>query len=122
MINKVGRIHISQFDHVIATGHPHDEVVLDGVQYGFSLQYHGPPIPTTSHIDNHQSAVQNPRQVNSYVEKETAEGAMIGPFQDPSFTWIHTSPLMSRLKSSTDNQERRIIVDLSFPPEANVNM
>ena len=47
---------------------------------------------------------------------------MLGPFDAPPFTWTHISPMMTRPKSSTNQDERRIIVDLSFPPESNVNM
>ena len=39
--------------YAIATGHPHDTVVLDGVTFGFNLQYTGPPLPTEGHIENH---------------------------------------------------------------------
>ena len=105
----------------IATGHPHDITVLEGITYGFSLQYYGPPLPSGGSVVNHQSASMYPEQVEKYIEKEVREGALLGPFEEKPFTWQHVSPLMSRPKSSQDDCERRIIVDLSFPPEANVN-
>ena len=109
--------------HTFSMGHPCDEVVLDGVTFGFSLQYHGLPIPTTRHTEtrhteNHKSARDYRRQVDEYVELELGKGALIGPCVQPPFDWVHVSPM----KSSTDNEARRIIVDLSFPPLNNVNM
>ena len=106
----------------MATGHYNDKVVLDGISYGFNLQYAGPPIPTVEDTVNHQSALAFPRQVREYITTELNEGAMLGPFYTPPFTWIHTSPLMTRPKAAVDPEARRIIVDLSYPPDNNVNM
>ena len=107
--------------HLIATGHPHDVTVLEGITYSFSMQYKGPPLPTVGTVINHQSAAVYPEQMKKYVDKERKQGALLGPFDAQPFTWQHVSPLMSRPKSSTNGSERRIIVALSFPPEANVN-
>ena len=79
----------------IATGHPDDNIVLDGIRYGFHSQYWGPPRPTHQPGYNHVSAQAYPRQVNEYVAKEISEGALIGPFHDPPFEWVHYSPLMT---------------------------
>ena len=106
----------------IATGHPHDMVVLDGITFGFSLQYEGPAIPSSKGIENHQSARAYPAQVKNYIQTELQAGAMIGPFNQPPFEWTHLSPLMTRPKSSENEGDRRVIVDLSFPQDANVNM
>ena len=105
----------------VATGHPQDSAVLDGIRYGFGLQYDGPPIPSSDDV-NHQSAVNYPSQVNKYIETESGHGALLGPFKENPFTWSHLSPLMSRPKTSADPNQRRIIVDLSYPPHSNVNM
>ena len=83
-----------------ATDHPQDAMVLQGIRYGFSIQYSGPPI----HIDK-------------CVTKETEKGALSGPYLEPPFTpWFSASPLMLREKSGGDG--RRVIVDLSFPEGA----
>ena len=55
----------------IQTRHADDKLVLDGIQYGFSLQYTGPPNPTTGKINNHSSANDFPVQVMEYISKET---------------------------------------------------
>ena len=96
----------------MATGHPDDELVIHGVTSGFSLQYWGPKTPSDFKIYNHPSATAYPTHVSSYIAKEVEHGALIGPYTDLPFTWIHLSPLMTRQKS-TDG--RRIIVDLSYP-------
>ena len=106
----------------IATGHPNDPVVLDGVCYGFNLQYCGPPLPTKDGIVNHQSATAFYSQVQSYIRVELEHGAILGPFSEPPFSWVHISPMMTRPKASADLQARRVIVDLSFPREHNINM
>ena len=67
----------------IATGHPHDEIVLDGVHYGFSLHYHGPPIPTEGLVDNHRSATAFSKQVKEYISTELNEGAKSSDIQVP---------------------------------------
>ena len=54
--------------------------------------------------------------MSNYIAKEVQHGALIGPYTDLPFTWIHLSPLMTRQKS-TDG--RRIIVDLPVGRDIN---
>ena len=106
--------------HHYATGHECDTLVLEGKTYGFSLQYRGGPVFSTDPMcSNHHSALQYPAAVKQYIEKELRLGALIGPFSVPPFTpWCGISPLMTLPKS--DSNERRVIVDLSFP-EGGIN-
>lgn len=99
-------------------GH-HDTALVDLLEYGFPLGFDG-PIPTPC-WENHQSATCFPTQVKNYLHTETSQGAMMGPFSDVPFTWAQVSPLMSRPKKGSINGDRRIIVDLSYPPHASVN-
>ena len=46
-------------------------------------------------------------------------GAMLGPFKDPPIEQLHTSPFITRDKSSSD--KRRVIIDLSWPKGQSVN-
>ena len=101
------------------TGHQDDDMILDGIQFGFPIQYQGPPIlqPPTQY--NHPSALNHGGVIEEYIEKETALGALYGPFDSPPFIpWMCTSPMMTREKQ--DSVERRVIVDLSYP-EGGVN-
>ena len=97
-----------------ATGHPADEMILRGIKQGFSIQYAGPPLMAPPAKYNHQSAEKFPAHIDKYVQRETEEAALSGPYHTPPFTpWFVASPIMSREKSGGDG--RRIIVDLSFP-------
>ena len=96
------------------TGHYMDEMVCEGIEYGFPIQYQGPPRYGPPATYNHSSALAFSEHVDDYVSKEVAHGALEGPFSSPPFTpWFYTSPLMTREKGEGDT--RRIIVDLSFP-------
>ena len=97
-----------------ATGHADNNMVLQGLRFGFPIQYRGPPKYADNNTTNHQTAVSHPRDVMMYINKEKQYGALAGPFDQPPFTpWFVTSPLMTREKA--DSNERRVIVDLSFP-------
>ena len=50
--------------------------------------------------------------MDGYLAKELEAGAIIGPISDINNFHIHCSPLLTRPKD-TDN--RRVILDLSFP-------
>ena len=64
--------------------------------------------------------VRFPESIDKFLEKEVRLGAMMGPFKDKPFTgWDRVNPLMTRQKR--DSVERRVILDLSFPPEQSVN-
>ena len=94
--------------------HPQDEMVIEGIKFGFPIQYCGPPQYQAADCPNHASAKRFPVQIQNYIDEEVAHGALEGPFNGPPFTpWWVTSPLMTREK--TDSEDRRIIVDLSFP-------
>ena len=93
--------------------------LLEMIKFGFPLGYMGPP-SNTLHVVNHSSAIEFADQVQSFIDKEVAEGALVGPFLAVPFSpWAHVSPLMSRPKS--DGVKHRIISDLTFPPESSVN-
>ena len=97
-----------------ATGHEMDQTVLQGIQFGFPIQYCGPPQYTAGTHQNHPSAENHKNHLYKYTQEELAHHAIEGPFSEPPFTpWCVTSPMMTREK--TDSLDRRIIVDLSYP-------
>ena len=55
-----------------------DREVIQYLRYGFPAGFEI-PIPTPS-FSNHASAISHPRDVKDYINKETAEGVMLGPF------------------------------------------
>ena len=96
-----------------------DPLLLDMIKFGFPLGYLG-PVSDTVTIDNHPSATNYADKVADCIKNEVKEGGLIGPFKHPPFDgWCHVAPLMSRPKKSTE--ERRLISDLTFPPETSVN-
>lgn len=103
----------------ISTSHPDDKWIIECIEYGFPLQYRGPPME--NHFDgNHPSAENYQAQVTAYIKKEVQIGGLVGPFDDVPFTpWCNLAPIMTREKAT--KSERRIIVDLSFPEDNGPN-
>lgn len=103
----------------IALAHYHDKDLCKFLQYGWPLGYHknAPPV---SLEENHHSAVQHMEHVRTFIAKELSLGALVGPFAEKPFTpWLRVSPAMTRPKK--DDQERRVIIDMSFPAGEAVN-
>ena len=69
---------------------------------------------------NHKGATDHPEALIHYIAKEKRHDAVIGPLEKIPFnTNIGISPISTRPKKTS--QERRIIIDLSFPPGESVN-
>lgn len=91
----------------------HDKELVLFLKYGWPVGYQADRPPSTVPT-NHQSALSHIGHVKTFVSKELQHKAIIGPFSEPPFApWCRTSPLMTRPKK--ESQERRIIMDLSFP-------
>ena len=111
-------LNLEAWEHYLA-GSGEDRDLLDGIKYGFPLGYAG-PVSDTSDSTNHPSALNYPDQVQSFLDKERALRAVIGPLaQKPFVEWVHIAPMMSREKSTSN--DRRIISDLTFPAEFSIN-
>ena len=98
----------------------HSDVALtDFLEFGFPVGFIAShPLESTDR--NHASALLHPDHVNTYLHKEVQCQAMLGPFDNPPFwPWCHLNPLMTRPKK--DSQDRRVILDLSWPLHASVN-
>lgn len=97
----------------------HDKAICCFIKYGWPVGYHARDPPVTSEL-NHPSASKFNKDVQAYIDKELALGALIGPFKHPPFLpWTRCSPIMTRAKK--DSMERRIVVDLTFPEGQGVN-
>ena len=95
------------------------ENVLDFITYGFPTGYAG-PISNTLDTTNHPSATNFPEHIEEFISKELSLKGVVGPYAQPPFApWCHVSPLMSREKGDTG--KRRVITDMTFPPEKSVN-
>ena len=100
-------------------GSPQCHNILDFVRYGFPTGYVG-PVSDTGVIPNHPSASEFPGRVEAFIEKELGLDGLLGPSPEPMFhPWCHISPLMTREKG--DKNSRRIITDMTFPPQHSIN-
>ena len=100
----------------------HDREIILLLRYGCPLSYEGSG-NLSRNCRNHKGATDFPEHIDKYLEREMAAGAVMGPFRESPFE-IETvvSPLNTVPKRDSD--ERRVIVDLSYPkhcPEQSVN-
>ena len=69
---------------------------------------------------NHKGATDHVEALNQYIAKEQSKGAVKGPFNRIPFqSKVGISPLSTRPKKGS--QERRVILDLSFPIGNSIN-
>ena len=94
-----------------------DQQLLDLLQYGFPLDFDRSILLKSTEV-NHKSAIEFQEHVSKYIAEELKYGAMYGPFQEKPFP-CHVSPFLTRHKPDSDN--RRVIVDLSYPDGHSVN-
>ena len=95
-----------------------DQNLVSFLAYGWPVN-HDRTTPLQSTFVEHPSAAQHARHVDFYLKTELSFQALAGPFQGPPVPNFHASPLMTRPKKDSDN--RRVIVDLSWPDGAAVN-
>ena len=95
-----------------------DQVLVQYLEYGFTLSIKDSRPLTEQKIKNHFSATQYHHAVSSYLAKERQFGAIIGPIPQVQDYAIHCSPLLTRPK---DTDKRRVILDLSYPKGCSLN-
>lgn len=97
----------------------HDKLLCDFLEYGWPLGYHSDMSPETTH-KNHPSGEAHLHHITEFVKKELSHRAVLGPFhEDPFHPWVRYSPIMTREKRDSD--QRRVILDLSYPRGSAVN-
>ena len=88
------------------------------IGYGFPLDFdHN--VSLVNDECNHKSAADFKEDVEVYLQKEKGLGAILGPFKEPPVKNLHISLFMTREKA--DSKHRRVIIDLSFPPDHSIN-
>ena len=96
-----------------------DKSLVDMLEFAFPVGFTGDRKPAEG-LPNHGSAVRFPDSIEQFLEKEVRLQAMMGPFKDKPFVgWDRVNPLMTRPKRGSD--ERRVILDLSYPLGESVN-
>ena len=97
-----------------------DKEIVEWMRYGWPTGR----LPTIKQpawtFKNHKGAMDHPRALEKYIGKKITKGAVLGPFDKIPFKdKIGISPISTRPKNLSE--ERRIIIDLSFPEGAVVN-
>ena len=96
-----------------------DKVVCEFLEFGFPLDFNCESKLSYDDIRNHKGAREFPKFISTYLEKESKELRVVGPFAaNPLSVPLKISPLNTVPKSI---EERRVIVDLSWPLGASVN-
>ena len=96
-----------------------DTQLLEFLTYSFPLDFNR---DSKLHCEgkNHNSALQFPTNVDAYLQEETKFKTIIGPFGNSPIDKLHYSPFTTREK--TNATHRRVIIDLSWPKDASVNL
>ena len=88
------------------------------IKFGFLLNFDRDSVLTSQNI-NHKSATDYPDHVSVYLEEELRHQAILGPFKHPPINHLNTSPFMTPDRPNSEN--RRVIIDLSWPLGQSVN-
>ena len=137
---------VDLFEHVYASGYPNyaccriplqnsnlniarwremlrgyeDEIICDFLEYGFPLDMNKNQKLSYNERRNHKGARDYAEFINKYLDRECGAKRIAGPFlNNPLSVRLVVSPMNSVPKSSLD--ERRVIVDLSWPKGNAVN-
>ena len=96
-----------------------DSEIVEYLEFGFPISHDGRPT-NTGGCPNHTGATQFKQEIETYIDRELKEKSAIGPLhKDELGIPLTVSPLNSVDKR--DSSERRVILDLSFPPGCAVN-
>ena len=68
---------------------------------------------------NHKSATLFPSHVKSYLHEEKQFNTIFGPYEKEPFPGMQCSPFITQEKPDSEN--RRVIVDISWPRGASMN-
>ena len=98
----------------------HDRQIVDFLRYGWPVNYTANQLPISTD-KNHSSAISYADHVQHYVNTELRYHAIAGPFRNSPFPQpLICCPLQTVPKRGSS--KRRVVMDLSFPPHASVNI
>ena len=98
----------------------YDRDITEWIRYGWPTG-RLPTLEEPQHSrKNHKGATEHPQALRQYIQKEQKHRAVMGPYKKIPFKdRVGISPLSTREKKISE--ERRIILDLSFPVGHSVN-
>ena len=98
----------------------HDKEVAELCRFGWPINIGKVEFKDRPASRNWRSALEYSDQLDEYFDRETRAGTLLGPFRvNPFSSKAVISPLSTAEKKGS--QERRVIMDLSFPPGDSVN-
>ena len=95
-----------------------DWQLVQYIKFGFPLDVK-PEANLSCDLSNHKSATLFPSHVDTYLQEEKGFKAIFGPFSEKPFKTLHCSPFITR--ENPDSENRRVIVDLSWPKGNSIN-
>ena len=97
-----------------------DRQVVDLCRFGWPINISDESFANRGKAKNWRSALEFPEQMDRYIEREIREGTLLGPFE---FSPFKSPPVFSPLSTTPKRgtEERRVIMDLSYPPGNSVN-
>ena len=97
-----------------------DKEVAQLCEFGWPININDDEFKVRGPPRNWRSSTDHASQMDQYIERELREGTLLGPFEtNPFSSQAIVSPLSTTEKR--DSEERRVIMDLSFPPGDSVN-
>ena len=97
-----------------------DKMVVTFCRFGWPIGLIVDEIQGHRGARNHRGATEFADQLDQHIARELEEGTLLGPFSESPFASpIRVSPLNTTDKR--DSPDRRVIMDLSFPPGNSFN-
>ena len=108
------------FEQLLRASGYEDLEVIEWMRYGWPMGRLPSLVDPAITNKNHKGATEHQEALKKYIVKEQKYGAVMGPYPNIPFQGkVGISPLSTRPKK--DTEERRIILDLSFPIGNSVN-
>ena len=100
-----------------------DKIIIQYLKYGWPVNRDKEARDPTISMINHKGALNYSSYIDAYIQKEMKLGRMAGPYKNLPYlgttSRIGVSPLNSVPKREVD--ERRVIIDFSWPLDNSVN-
>ena len=97
-----------------------DKEVCEFLEYGFPIGFMGKIKTRPPQVKYLKGVIHCPKEVRDYLLKELSYDVVLGPFKDIPFSRGILISLLNTVDKK-DSDERRVIVDFSFPEGSAVN-
>ena len=97
-----------------------DKLIVDFLRYGWPMSKSILPLTNSLAKVNHKGVLEFPDAINHYLATEHSNNTLLGPFFTNPFPDRTASFLLNSVPKR-DSDERRVILDMSFPSGHSVN-